>query len=351
MKIIAQLDALELQCREYLIAAGHSLYKEDVNDGSLARICTDICAFMRNQGFDDAGRECHHIYYYPIYSSRAPIENFHHLFNHFPHRFLSTHRKTIPLSLVYIFVAIARRLGIEASPTDFPHRVMAHVSSPNPAISDIYVDVYGSSTKAILSTRDDVPRLLLQAGIHPDAILQYISPSTSSPMLLRAARNILSSLRMLPLEANGTNDVSEADCQAAMYASYCVNMLLTGDVQVVHHLVHNLSNFPLDLGPVLHDTFAALLQPTNRRIVMDNCNDAIGTDEKAAKVVNRRSETTEPIKYFIGMVFEHAEQGYLGCIKGWEVQCISCTDWSYIEICHRIANLYGHRRLDYGNGR
>ena len=95
---------------------------------------------------------------------------------------------------------------------------MAHVSSPNPDVSDIYVDVYGSSTKAILSAKDDIPRLLLQAGITPASMLRYIVPSTAAPMLLRAARNIFGSLRMLPHDANY---VSEADSQPSLSASAC----------------------------------------------------------------------------------------------------------------------------------
>jgi hypothetical protein len=60
-------------------------------------------------------------------------------------------------------------------------------------------------------------------------------------MLLRVGRNILSSLRVLPHDAT---DVSEAHCQAAMYASYCVNILFTNDDEDIHHLVHHLSDFP-----------------------------------------------------------------------------------------------------------
>ena len=193
---------------------------------------------------------------------------------------------------------------------------MAHVSSPNPDVSDIYVDVYGSSTKAILSAKDDIPTLLLQAGITPASMLRYIAPSTAAPMLFRAARNILGSLRMLPHDANY---VSEADSHAAMYASYCVNILLTDDNQLFPHLANHLSDFPLDMGPVLHDTFAPLLLARNARVLMDGCNYAIAAEEEAAKVLHRRSGTAQPVKYFVGMIFQHARQDYLGCIRGWEV--------------------------------
>jgi len=60
IKIIAQLDALALQCRVHLIAAGHLLDVENMNGNSLSGICTNICAFMRSQGFDAAERESHY---------------------------------------------------------------------------------------------------------------------------------------------------------------------------------------------------------------------------------------------------------------------------------------------------
>jgi F-box protein 21 len=223
---------------------------------------------------------------------------------------------------------------------------MAHVSSPNQDVADIYIDVYGSSTKAVLSARDDIPQLLLQAGIAPASMLRYIAPCPAAPMLLRAARNILSSLRMLPL---GPYDVSEADRQAAMYASYCVNILMTGDNQLIPHLVNSLSDFPLDLGPVLHDTFAPLLQARSAQVLTDSCKDAIAAEEEAATASNIRPGH---INYFVGMIFEHARQGYIGCIKGWEVRHVSRLDWSSASADphHCIAYVYGHRRLDSTNG-
>lgn len=57
MKIIAQLDSLALQCRTYLLAAGHSF--ADLDNVCLPAICTNICAFLRSEGYDAAGRESH----------------------------------------------------------------------------------------------------------------------------------------------------------------------------------------------------------------------------------------------------------------------------------------------------
>lgn len=206
---------------------------------------------------------------------------------------------------------------------------MAHVSSANPEVSDIYIDVYGSSTKPVLSARDDVPPLLLQAGIPPEYMLRYIAPCPAAPMLLRAARNIFGSLRMIPQDPQDADDVSEADCQAAMYASYCVNILLTHDNQVFHLTVNHLSDFPLDQGPILHDTLAPLLQPRRAQVLLDGCKDAMTAEEEMARTQNKRSGTAQHVKYFVGMIFQHARLGYLGCIKGWEVRDVRPSDLSY----------------------
>ena len=59
-KIISQLDALALQCREHFKALEQSLDVEEMNDIGLSEICTNICTFLRSQGFDAAtGRESH----------------------------------------------------------------------------------------------------------------------------------------------------------------------------------------------------------------------------------------------------------------------------------------------------
>lgn len=196
---------------------------------------------------------------------------------------------------------------------------MAHVSSPNPEVSDLYVDVYGSSKKAILSARDDIPQLLLQSGIAPASMMRYIAPSTAAPMLLRAARNIMTSLQILPHEHL---NLSEEEAQSAAYASYCANMLLAGDERVLPYFITHTSCFPLDFGPVLLDSLVPLLHNRGQESLTDSCNSALAAEEEAARTVNRRSGSSGHVKYFIGMLFVHVKQSYMGCITGWEVRII-----------------------------
>lgn len=164
-----------------------------------------------------------------------------------------------------------------ASPTNFPGKVLVHVSSPNPDVSDLYVDVYGSSTKAIVSLRDDIPRLLSRAGITPGTMVQYISPCKSAPMLLRAAQNIRVSLRRAVSEV-----MSSSDGQAAAYASNIILVILMDGVSL-NSFVDHISAFPLDLGPVLMDGLGPLVEPANREPVYNRCGVALTAEEDAAK--------------------------------------------------------------------
>lgn len=245
--------------------------------------------------------------------SHVHTEDFHDVFNHFPHRFLTTHKKTIPLSLVYVFTAVSRRLGIAASPTNFPRRVIAHVSSPNPDVSDIYVDVFGSSTQAILA---DIPQLLLSAGGNPPFVMDFISLSTAAPMLLRALRNIGSSLQINPYDLRGP------DCEAVIYAVFCAGLLLSdGPASNLEFL----SNFPLDLS-LLRNTLAPLLQSERKSHLESICDLAIEAEKAAAEVTNRPlGVSNKTVKYFVGLIFEHILHGYVGCITGWDVRLTSAA--------------------------
>lgn len=309
MQIYAQLDVIGAQCRQHLIATGHSLSVNDMNGDGLAEICTSICAFLRSQGFD-AAPEGEFLLNRRKYSyAYEHAESFHEVSNHFPHYFLSKQRKTIPLSLVYVFVAVARRLGIAASPTYFPRRVIAHVSSPNPDVSDIYVDVFGSNIQAILSLKDDIPLFLSPLLETPASMRDHLGPTTAAVMLLRASRNIATSLQL------AIDDLREHECEAATYASRCVDLLLSEQRPPGF-----LSYFPLDYG-LLRDTLAALLRDTRRkRRLQLNYATALAIEKRTAEKVKQRSGASTQVKYFAGLVFKHARHCYIGCITGWDVR-------------------------------
>lgn len=133
-------------------------------------------------------------------------------------------------------------------------------------------------------------------------------------MLLRAAQNILVSLRLV------TNEVmSSPDGQAAAYACNLVLTILMVGVSI-NSFIDHISDFPLDLGPVLRERLVPLVHWANREPVLSRCGAAVKAEEDAAKETKLRSETS--VQHFVGMVFHHAKHNYIGCVVGWEVRIL-----------------------------
>lgn len=233
----------------------------------------------------------------------------------FPHWFLTTHKDTIPISLVYIFVCLARRLGISASPVDFPARVLAVVSSPEPAVPDIIVDVFGSRIKAILSIKEDIPRLLTDAGIAPLPVMRYVRPASTTSMVVRASRNILASFSFLP----PTESISEGDLHTAFYVGLTVNLIFLNDRRYLLNIMKHIGRFPLDILSVLTDALAPGLSPPIQEQLLASCKAAHEDEDEAVTSVTLRSKLSVPIKHFAGMIFKHAKYEYIGYVYGWEV--------------------------------
>ncbi|KAJ6519994.1 YccV-like-domain-containing protein [Mycena sanguinolenta] len=295
LEMQSHLSALGNACQEYLI-------KRNKMDSDLPDMCTSICEFMHEQGF-----------------GAVEPSHFYDISNHFPHLYL-TNKRSIPISLVHVFVSIARHLGISASPVEFPARVLAHV--PSPAGSDDFlVDVYASDTKAIVSLRNDVPRMLGRLGISPDHLSQYVSPCGASPMLLRAARNILASFR---------NAASRSTAQSAIYAAVCIHLLLTNATHMLSHL---------DLDPLYCTTFLADMQPLLRyeaqHQLANACRIAMELEEQEAALVHSRTAQTQ-IAHYVGMVFEHKTYQYIGCITGWDTSCSATAEWQMNMNVHKL---------------
>ncbi|KAJ7103353.1 YccV-like-domain-containing protein [Mycena belliarum] len=299
-EIRSRLLDLGDSCHSYLINKGCSL-NPSMPEYDLPDLCAKICQFMHEKGFG------------PAESTR-----FYDISNQFPHIYLTTNKLSIPISLVHIFVSIARHpsIGISASPVEFPARVLVHIPSP-PDADDFLVDVFGAQTKAIISLRDDIPAMLMRLGIPPDNLNQYVSPCGAAPMLLRAARNILSSFR---------NDASRSTAQSAICAAVCIHLLLTNETQLVTHMLSHIDLDPLYCTTFLSDLRPLLLRNGSQNLLETACQNALEIEQQEAVVVHRRTPQV-PIAHCVGMVFEHRRYLYMGCIIGWDATCAATEEW------------------------
>jgi F-box protein 21 len=255
--------------------------------------------------------------------------HFHDLFNHFPHWFLCPTRPTIPISLVYVFVAIARRLGFEAGPLGLPFRVVAQVPSPGHGPYGLIIDVYGSDTDPVLSHETDIPQLLLRAGIQPTEtnVAHYLRQmATADQMLLRATRNIFGSFHMLAGPA--VEQISPVAQTSAIYAAFtAASMIVPQDTHSAARVATISHSYPLDSLAIVLDAFAPSLQPAARSVVSRMVEQHTQEDHQDAMTVHRRRDHDIMIRYFVGAMFRHVRYGYTGAIVGWDPVCSESEDW------------------------
>ncbi|KIK70699.1 hypothetical protein GYMLUDRAFT_32738 [Collybiopsis luxurians FD-317 M1] len=296
------LATLNTRCRDYLVYLNVPLTEGD-SEYDLKKLCVIICEFMTSaEGFGP-----------------ADVHDFHNTGNLLPHLYLTLNKRTIPLSLVHVFVSIARSLGIVASPVNFPIRVLVHIAVPNPEIDDFYVDVFGASTQPILSLRDDIPVLLARQGILPNSMIDYVSPSTSVPMLLRNGRNILSSLNIASSSTNLT--------RPSALLALIIFTVLTGAERFVGQLMARAE--PLDCATFISEALIPSLEGEGRvaESLAEHCRQILEAEANAAKEIRLRSLEEKPVQNFVGMIFKHKKYGYTAVITGWDPVCEASESW------------------------
>jgi Transglutaminase-like superfamily len=125
-------------------------------------ICLDICGWMRSQGFVAAMGKSNIVHLCTSFSmTLVTSDTYHDMRNHF---LLTTHRKTLLLSLIGVFIAISNRLGIPSKAVGFPGHVHAfvplsleasssriHISPYYDALNKgIHVNVFNSNTAPLI---------------------------------------------------------------------------------------------------------------------------------------------------------------------------------------------------------
>lgn len=226
------------------------------------------------------------------------------------------------MALVYIFVAVARRLGIEADPANFPGVVQARVQPPN-----------GESAKLVDMRGDDPPVEFPQTDyIHFWPVMlsnqeEYTRPASPATMLQRACNNISAFIQqeiasvMSPVP--GTHD-------SAFYAASCWAVL---SMQADHILPSPPDSKPLDYLAVLYDGMCPHLPEDVQSTAASHYQGIVDDEETRAQTVKLHSRYPA-VEYFVGLPFLHKRHGYLGVVYGWDVS----TRYVYMHACsHHIT--------------
>lgn len=159
--------------------------------------------------------------------------------NHYPHKFLTTNRQTLPMSLVWTFVCLATRFGFEARPVGYPGTVLAAIMLPERK-GWLYINL--SREELATQTETEISRSL-QPGFPRD----FVQPATTQSIITRAVNNVfVSAMRETTVQ---------------WPALYLVTVFFTSQ-GIRDNTTNALWSFilqtaneraPLDLIPVIHD--------------------------------------------------------------------------------------------------
>lgn len=236
------------------------------------------------------------------------------ILNHFPHAYLTSNKRTLPIALVHVFVSLARRLGLDASPINFPEKVLCHVQSPR-GDGPYHINTFVTDPEKCVVGLQDVGQHLsnphLLGSISPTHLSQYLEPADSPSMLLRAARNILisySNFQFIPYDVG----------QHCLYLALVVHLMFPSDVAVIAQILGILDVRPVNCETLLLGKLAPLLPFPMKALLESHCKGVLEDEAQQAATMHLRS-ASHPVQYFIGLPFRHRRYGYTACIIQWDV--------------------------------
>ncbi|KAG8717550.1 hypothetical protein FRC09_014101 [Ceratobasidium sp. 395] len=319
-------DNLAAECGRKLVEDGVCIDSARV-EFDLKQFSSGVCTWMRSQGFRKAVGD----------------SQYYDLMNHFPHRFMTTNRCTLPISLVCTFVAIVSRLGFPAAPVAFPGHVHAWIALPTYQLAEfepfqpetdweedtptqrLHVDVFHSDVDPFLAS-DLMRRALDQLEVPGEQQPMLMRPSAISEMILRAANNILHSVTRIHMQVNGH---AHSDMRnTALYASAMTLLIARPQSADAARFIAPIvsvakEQFPLDGDTVLPQLLSMIVERDAGRTFAVHFRTALGILRMSdVKVKSRTKE-----RWWVGMVFRHARYNYVGVILGWDSECAATEQW------------------------
>lgn len=287
----------------------------------------------------------------------CPLGHYRAMKNQFIGLTMRTVRTAIPLTLVAIFCAVARRVGMKAYPCGFPNHMLAIVeaegneavsvscasasagagatagkSSPttaaNPAaVNYQYYDLFCSPNR---HPRLDKQRLLDDLSTHDPSLIPYLlSPSPILNIVLRQARNIINTCQLTSrAEADVINiGYPSINHTYALYSAIAAHVILKPGYS--HNYVTQMSEIcnsylPMDVR-FLEEEILPTVPEGREKGMLTNVVGALRAQDEMPRTVARRDG--EGVKYKIGMVLRHVRYGYLGAVFGWTQECKQGEDW------------------------
>ncbi|EME40167.1 hypothetical protein DOTSEDRAFT_74857 [Dothistroma septosporum NZE10] len=319
-----ELDRLAARVQE-----GH----EDWEELSTRRKAIAVASLLRSEGLvGNAGEEEYHA----LRNNFISIA----LFDE-PH-------SSLPLQSVAIYCAVARKLGINAKPSNYPQHVHAVIEAPANRTLDgkyktaiqgaapelMHMDPWRSSSEV---PQQQLSMRLLQMGAPQHQHAHHLSATSTMQVAMRTGRNIMNSVHEAREQVRGpTRNRTYPDIEAAWYCTVW-SMIVIGDNnsagtlhqrrQCLPYLIQQFqAHFPEDMGLIEREV-VHIFRGEREHEVMLQLIERNRIDDRNAKAPSPRGDNTAAVKYKIGNHFRHKRYEYEGFIVGWDMKCEAEDRW------------------------
>ncbi|KAF2278336.1 YccV-like-domain-containing protein [Westerdykella ornata] len=272
--------------------------------------------------------------------------------------------ESLPLISVAIYCAIASRVGLNARPCGFIFHVICWVSAPKsytldgeykPSQSDeldtMYVDPFRGGDEVF---KADLIRKLKGLAVPASQHAYYLSPSTTSELVIRTARNITASVQSVRQNRGpyqfGVHAQSwhspEPDVDGAFYGAIWAITLVSGaggdvagnmpesshDVetrrrQYLPYLLECFQlHFPWDITLLEEHAIPLFPDPPDQNR-LKIFTQSMRKLDSVRKEVNRRPPQNDKVLFKVGQLFRHKRYDYEGVVTGWDPACNAGEDW------------------------
>ncbi|GAB7361350.1 hypothetical protein MBLNU230_g1406t1 [Neophaeotheca triangularis] len=279
-------------------------------------------------------------------------DNYHALRNNFLSMALFDEPHTsLPLQSAAIYCAVARRLGVNAKPSNFPMHVHVVIEAPTHETLDgrakgaplpgveqeaelMHVDPWRSSEEI---SRSELTLRLSQMGAPAAQHAHHLGATSTLEIANRTGRNIMNSVQHVRDRYRGNPDIpSHPDVEGAWYAMLWSMVLLGQPTQagtmhtrrqcLPYLIEHWQTHFPEDLG-LIRDVLAPMFQGEGEQDAFGRIIETAHAADRNKPAPSPRTAAAQGVSFKIGHYFRHRRYQYEGVIVGWDVRCGAEPRW------------------------
>lgn len=259
---------------------------------------------------------------------------------------------SLPLISVIIYCALARRVGLDARPCGFIFHVYCLVYAPkdytldgiykptnSPDLDYMYLDPFRSSDEV---QEAHLKQSLRQMGVPTSQHEGFLSESNTRDMVLRTARNIMSSVETIRQTEAGVYGIHSTwlnaipDVDNSFYATIWVMLILGPHDHSSAHtrrrqylpflLEHSQTHFPWDLSLLTQYVIPMFINlPEGQRLL--SFVDSMRRIDTMPKRPSPRDAGSDKVTFRVGQLFQHKRYNYEGVITGWDRVCDAGEEW------------------------